>query len=1122
MDSFFEDLLSVWPELEQAPWLTELQEQLKADLWVGDWLESRHIAWTAEFSSMREGLTAARDLVSGGHPVGYLAGALTDVVDAAAIEGEERREDVREAARLLSHAATVLLPSERAYHQARAALAHSLTGDAALARRRVDEVLKPLAEVGDDLGFDFQAAWSALLTIFAEHSDGAAARKGADVAAISEALRAAERSFRSLAIPAPEVSALVWLTVGAEWVSERVPGEDHPAGLPGADEANARLEDHIRLGDHRAVFEELVRGVRGYPRIWQRRPGARATAERLLGSAEEFVWLMNGPTFAVAWCELADAWTHVGDAERVEAACRNAFDRSDLLTMSVGPLETADVPAHIVLPFAAMADHLLRSGAMLRMEANLSPAQSADAAAPPNVERTVAELPEVPAQLVETCASGAAVLVIGPEFPRLRGGPTRWDALIKVVRARAGDRLTGRAVDRVIESLTEGDADPAAQLLDVEGRQDARAELARIYSAGDPSEAYTRLAELNFAAVIDMSWDRAALAAFKHRDPSVLYPDSEKIVESNRGADFTFAWLFGEPSDLVSPLLMTPSEVRGALHQNETLGRFISGLEQSRTLVFVGVRPEDVDDFFESLPPSRRRGSGKAGATGPHYAFVEEGDLWELQRKQMPVRLGVELIGLPSDRADALPTMIERLTDRARPTEDWLGPADPDRPILNRVRLENIGVFDELDLELGPTWNLLLGDNGCGKSTVLKAVAMGLCGDHPRATEAGERLLRVGTDEGSIELTVGTTIYRTELTRTSGTVRVYSTSLTPLQEGRWAVLGFPALRGVSVSAPTGTVSGPSLQPHVNDLLPLLFGQVDSRLDDLKQWIINVESRTHQKDGERWTQLLTKFFEVLRELTPGLDVSFHGVDRESWDVLVMTDDGVVPIDRLSQGMNSILGWVGTVLQRMYDIYPNSPSPTNESAFVLIDEVDAHLHPGWQRMLPSLVRRHFTNVQYLATSHSPLLAGGLEPEEIFVARREPRIAADGNQVTVAEITRAAFDTEGLRADQILTSPLFGLPTTRGPDEQQTIREYSRLLGLQERTAEEEETFAELQTKLSGWMSDGENETLRESEGARARYLEFQKRPFVSAEDITKERAVEMLTELDGLSAADGATE
>ena len=230
-------------------------------------------------------------------------------------------------------------------------------------------------------------------------------------------------------------------------------------------------------------------------------------------------------------------------------------------------------------------------------------------------------------------------------------------------------------------------------------------------------------------------------------------------------------------------------------------------------------------------------------------------------------------------------------------------------------------------------------------------------------------------------------------------------------------------------------------PVVGDLLPLIRGAFDSRLNDLKQWLVNVHISTRSEDSSvaaLYLRLRKSFFDLLGKVTPGVRVEFGDVQEGTWQVLVKTDDGLVPIDQVSQGMSSIFGWVGTMLQRMYEIHARSPKPELEPALVLVDEIEAHLHPEWQQKIIGIIRDSFKNLQIVATSHSPLLVAGMKASEVFIASR------DFDDPAVVSVTSAPNEFEGLRADQILTSPLFGLVTTRSDQTRQDVRTYSEAQG------------------------------------------------------------------------------
>src|SRR5262249_1491695 len=174
----------------------------------------------------------------------------------------------------------------------------------------------------------------------------------------------------------------------------------------------------------------------------------------------------------------------------------------------------------------------------------------------------------------------------------------------------------------------------------------------------------------------------------------------------------------------------------------------------------------------------------------------------------------------------------------------------------------------------------------------------------------------------------------------------------------------------------------------DDVLPLLKGSVDWRIDELKQWIVNTATTASRKDvahdrAQRCRAILDKFFRLLAAFLPGVDCEYGGLS-ERFAGLVKTDHRSLPIDQLSQGTGSVIGWVGTLLKRLDEIY-DKDDPTRERALVLIDEVDAHMHPAWQRLLVPTLQEHFPGLQVIATTHSPLIVANMRLEDVAIARR-----------------------------------------------------------------------------------------------------------------------------------------
>jgi len=127
-------------------------------------------------------------------------------------------------------------------------------------------------------------------------------------------------------------------------------------------------------------------------------------------------------------------------------------------------------------------------------------------------------------------------------------------------------------------------------------------------------------------------------------------------------------------------------------------------------------------------------------------------------------------------------------------------------------------------------------------------------------------------------------------------------------------------------------------------------------------------------------------------------------------------------------------------------------------VLIDEIDAHLHPRWKMQIVERLRLTFPRVQFLVTSHEPLSLRGLNQQEVAVMMRSAR-----GRVSV--IKEELPNPKALRVDQLLTSEYFGLSSTLSPELEVQFNEYYALLATRNRSAKQETRLAELKAKLEG---------------------------------------------------------
>lgn len=697
---------------------------------------------------------------------------------------------------------------------------------------------------------------------------------------------------------------------------------------------------------------------------------------------------------------------------------------------------------------------------------------------------------EIPGVIHEALERGELGVIVGAGasvYANLPVGASLWLGALERLRGAVTDDQRLQLQKLIAESGSDAAIEPLLSLVGRERLLQALAALLGMEHAS-PREFHQHLcalAPLGARRFVDLSWDRVLEEMLK---PQAARTFSSKsfagLSESLRAPHVTLIKPYGEIG-ATEAMSLTPQEFRRQLTQAPELERCLASLFSAQNLLFVGMGTKAIEQFLTSLP-AQLESSGRE-----HFALVPFEWSLELWAQGFAKRYGITVLAVGPDGTDeSVAQVLARIGVEAQRRRAAQAPAPGKQSAftgigtLRSVSLRNIGNFKAIDVEFEDHWNLLLGDNGGGKSTILRAITLALSGNDVRGEAMAARLLRTGETSGSIELSLGptgATKVRTSLVRDGTRVKVSSPQVTPLQAGQGLVLGFPALRGVNTTQPTGPTRMDAPDPCVDDVAPLLQERVDTRLNQLKQWVINTALQAESAPHGREAQMLKTFRRVLRDVVPGRHVDFKGVDRQTWNVWLRTDDGEASFDALSQGTSSILGWVGVLLQRLYGIYPNAEQPEDGPALLLIDEIDAHLHPRWQRKLVTLTREQFPNVQMIASSHSPLLAGAMRRAELRIVERD-------GQTGEMRAAMPLQDLRGQTADEILTSSLFALPTSRSPEAEDLINEYFKLFEKHDRTNAEDDDLRRLESQLDQ-LNYGPSRIMRETQQALEQKFEAQ---------------------------------
>src|SRR5262249_4242563 len=195
-----------------------------------------------------------------------------------------------------------------------------------------------------------------------------------------------------------------------------------------------------------------------------------------------------------------------------------------------------------------------------------------------------------------------------------------------------------------------------------------------------------------------------------------------------------------------------------------------------------------------------------------------------------------------------------------------------------------------------------------------------------------------------------------------------------------------------------------------------------RAEAVLERMVEFADRAVRRNDPAMRRLLTQIASMASEILDGFPVEFWRIaeDRDGVFPQFRTLDGDLAFDVFSEGTQSVLQWLAYVLISYAKYYGYASNLAEQPGIMIVDEIDAHLHPTAQQRIIPILRRHFPRMQIFCSTHSPLMLMHLQPGQIHLLQRDSQGA-----VTVS---RNATAIVGQSADALLEQ-FFGIPSAAG---------------------------------------------------------------------------------------------
>ena len=371
---------------------------------------------------------------------------------------------------------------------------------------------------------------------------------------------------------------------------------------------------------------------------------------------------------------------------------------------------------------------------------------------------------------------------------------------------------------------------------------------------------------------------------------------------------------------------------------------------------------------------------------------------------------------------------------------------------VKKIELNNFRAFKHLEINFNDRLNIFVGVNGAGKSSILDSLAILLShligkiqSSHSTGRQFSDMDIQLGTSEtvNTIDLsykkqTISWTVTKTKRGRKkqipSNRVQIKEiVELVQAEQEQNENASFPLAVYYAVNRAVLDIPLRILNKHQFDQLAAYDRALTGTKTDFSrffEWFRNQEdfeneqrlySAKNKQAGQNALEYRDPQLQAVRDAIQAL-TGFSGlrVVRNPLRMEVRKGEQVLDVRHLSNGEKCLFALAGDLARRLAIANPGLDKPLTGSGVVVIDEVDLHLHPEWQRLIITKLLDTFPGCQFILSTHSPHIITHVQPENLFLLKQT------NGDVTIEKPN----ESYGKNVDRVLED-LMGLATTR-PDQ------------------------------------------------------------------------------------------